>query len=259
MIAISRYSGQRVAVLGLSRSGLSAAWALQAGGAVAVCWDDNPSACTVARDEGFEVLDLNDPDNWVGITQLILSPGIPHLYPEPNPCVAIALALGVGIDNDCGLFFAQLIADGMAQMDAGEFDPVAMPVVICVTGSNGKSTVTALIHHILKQAGQITQMGGNIGRGVLDLDPLQPHEIVVLELSSYQCEVANCLSHDVSVFLNLSPDHLGRHGGLGGYYAAKRRMVEMGAPRVSVIGVDEFEGQQLAAGLVGLSPSPCYH
>ena len=118
--------------------------------------------------------------------------------------------------------------------------------VIAVTGSNGKSTTTALIHHILKAAGRRTQMGGNIGRGVLDLDPPEPGEIVVVELSSYQIELARTLAPDVAVFLNLSPDPLERHGGIGGYFAAKQRLFEAGAPERSVIGIDEAEGRYLA-------------
>jgi UDP-N-acetylmuramoylalanine--D-glutamate ligase len=118
--------------------------------------------------------------------------------------------------------------------------------VICITGSNGKSTTTALINHILGEAGRPRQMGGNIGRGVLDLDPPADGEIIVLELSSYQLDLARVLAPDIAVFLNLSPDHLDRHGGEGGYFAAKRRLFEMGAPSHMVVGVDDRHGQFLA-------------
>ncbi|HSF94559.1 MAG TPA: UDP-N-acetylmuramoyl-L-alanine--D-glutamate ligase, partial [Thermohalobaculum sp.] len=171
---------------------------------------------------------------------LIVSPGIPHLYPAPHPAIVAAQAAGVPVDNDVGLFF-------QAMAEPQEFDDEGPePKVIAVTGSNGKSTTTALIHHILKRAGKRTQMGGNIGRGVLDLDPPAPGEIVVIELSSYQIDLARSLAPDIGVFLNLSPDHLDRHGGLGGYFAAKRRLFEQGAPARSVIGVDEPEGRFLA-------------
>ena len=103
-------------------------------------------------------------------------------------------------------------------------------MVIAITGSNGKSTTTALIAHILKEAGRPVQMGGNIGRGVLGLEPPEPGTIYVLELSSYQTELARMLAPDVAVFLNLSDDHLDRHGGRGGYFAAKKRLFEVGAP-----------------------------
>jgi UDP-N-acetylmuramoylalanine--D-glutamate ligase len=121
--------------------------------------------------------------------------------------------------------------------------------VVCITGSNGKSTTTALIHHILVQSGRPAQMAGNIGRGVLDIDPPQDGEIVVLELSSYQTELARALTPDVAVFTNLSPDHLDRHGGMGGYFAAKRRLFSEGGPDRCIIGVDEVEGAFLAGQL----------
>jgi UDP-N-acetylmuramoylalanine--D-glutamate ligase len=118
--------------------------------------------------------------------------------------------------------------------------------VICVTGSNGKSTTTALIHHILEEAGRPSQMAGNIGRGVLDLDPASDGEVIVLELSSYQTDLARALTPDIAVFTNLSPDHLDRHNGMGGYFAAKRRLFAEGGPDRAVIGVDEQEGRYLA-------------
>ncbi|HHI70288.1 MAG TPA: UDP-N-acetylmuramoyl-L-alanine--D-glutamate ligase, partial [Rhodobacteraceae bacterium] len=112
--------------------------------------------------------------------------------------------------------------------------------------SNGKSTTAALIHHILEHAKRPTQLAGNIGRGALDIDPAHDGEVVVLELSSYQTELARSLTPDVAVFTNLSPDHLDRHGGIGGYFAAKRRLFAEGGPDRAVIGVDENEGRFLA-------------
>jgi UDP-N-acetylmuramoylalanine--D-glutamate ligase len=120
------------------------------------------------------------------------------------------------------------------------------PRVIAVTGSNGKSTTTALIHHILQVAGRPTQMAGNIGTGVLSITPAQDGEVVVLELSSYQTELARALTPDIAVFTNLSPDHLDRHNGMGGYFAAKRRLFAEGGPDRAVVGVDEAEGRFLA-------------
>ncbi len=248
MIPIRAYAGQRVGVLGLGRSGLVTARALKAGGAEPVCWDDDGAARETAAGEGFDVTDLSREREAASMTRLIVSPGIPHLYPQPHLAVAQALAAGVPVDNDVGLFFQALLT-----ADPEDFDEDETPFkVIAVTGSNGKSTTTALIHHILKAAGRRTQMGGNIGRGVLDLDPPVPGEIVVVELSSYQIELARTLAPDVAVFLNLSPDHLDRHGGIGGYFAAKRRLFEVGAPVRSVIGVDEPEGRQLA----GIAEAP---
>ena len=118
--------------------------------------------------------------------------------------------------------------------------------MIAVTGANGKSTTSALIAHILEEVGRPWQLAGNIGRGVLDIEPARDGEVVVLELSSYQTELARALTPDVAVFTNLSPDHLDRHAGMGGYFSAKRRLFTEGGPDRAVIGVDEFEGQFLA-------------
>ena len=239
MIPVRGVEGRKIAVLGLGRSGLIAARALRAGGAEPICWDDNPTARERAEAEGFATADLSKAAVMEGLDALIVSPGIPHLYPEPNPVIALALDLGVPVDNDIGLFFRSL---GGADWD--EFD--TQPKVVTVTGSNGKSTTSALIHHICEAAGRPSQLAGNIGRGVLDIDPPEDGGVVVLELSSYQTDLARALTPDVAIFTNLSPDHLDRHGGLGGYFAAKRRLFAEGGPDRAVIGVDEVEGQYLA-------------
>ncbi|MCL5777843.1 UDP-N-acetylmuramoyl-L-alanine--D-glutamate ligase [Limibaculum sp. FT325] len=234
MIPVRVFENRRVGVLGLGRSGMPTMRALAAGGAVPVGWDDSEAARTAAEAEGFAVADLTRPREAAELAALIVSPGIPHLHPAPHPAVTAAWIAGVPVDNDVGLFFQALAVVG------------ADAKVVAVTGSNGKSTTTALIHHILRAAGRPVQMGGNIGRGVLDLDPPADGEAVVLELSSYQIELARVLAPEVAVFLNLSPDHLDRHGGMGGYFAAKRRLFEMGAPRRMVIGVDDDYGRFLA-------------
>jgi UDP-N-acetylmuramoylalanine--D-glutamate ligase len=235
VIPVRGFEGRRVGVLGLGRSGLAAARALAAGEAVPVCWDDGEAARDKAAAEGFAVEDLTRERPWADMAALIVSPGVPHLWPAAHPAVIRAQEAGALIDNDVGLFFRAI---GMSEADVR---------VVCVTGSNGKSTTTALIGHILAAAGRPAQVGGNIGRGALDLDPPADGETVVLELSSYQIELARSLAADVAVFLNLSPDHLERHGGEGGYFAAKRRLFELGAPRRAVIGVDDPFGRFLAA------------
>ncbi len=207
-----------------------------------MCWDDNPEARTKAEQDGFETRDFKKPGAFDDIASLIVSPGIPHLYPNPNPVVAAALSAGVPVDNDIGLFFRSY-----ATRDWDRFD--VAPRVIAVTGSNGKSTTSALIHHILSEAAVPSQLAGNIGRGVLDIDPPHDGEVVVLELSSYQTDLARALTPDIAVFTNLSPDHLDRHAGMGGYFAAKRRLFSEGGPDRAVIGVDEAEGQYLAGQL----------
>ena len=239
MIPVRGYEGARVAVLGLGRSGLSAARSLRAGGATPLCWDDNPAARQAAEAEGLSVADLTRAGAFAEVASLIVSPGIPHLYPAPNPVVAAAQEAGVPVDNDIGLFFRSFANEGWEEHDTP-------PRVVAVTGSNGKSTTSALIHHVLTEAGRDSQLAGNIGRGVLDIDPPGDGGVVVLELSSYQTELARALTPDIAVFTNLTPDHLDRHGGLGGYFAAKRRLFAEGGPDRAVIGVDEPEGRFLA-------------
>ncbi|MCY4167749.1 MAG: UDP-N-acetylmuramoyl-L-alanine--D-glutamate ligase [Rhodobacter sp.] len=239
MIPVLGYEGRKVVVLGLGRSGLASLRALRAGGALPLAWDDSPEARSRAEVEGFTLYDPSGRGALDGVSALIVSPGIPHLYPEPNSLIADAYAAGVPVDNDIGLFFRSLSVSSWERFES-------VPRVIAVTGSNGKSTTSALIHHILRHAGRRCQLAGNIGRGVLDLDPLGDGEIVVLEFSSYQTDLARALTPDIAVFTNLSPDHLDRHGGVGGYFAAKRRLFVEGAPDRAVIGVDEPEGRFLA-------------
>ncbi|MEM7498375.1 MAG: UDP-N-acetylmuramoyl-L-alanine--D-glutamate ligase [Pseudomonadota bacterium] len=234
MIPVRSYPGARIGVLGLGRSGLATARALAAGEADAVCWDDRESAREEAAAEGFALADLSRPREAETLARLIVSPGIPHLYPEPHAAVAAAWEAGVPVDNDVGLFFQAIGTTG------------ADVRVVAITGSNGKSTTTALLSHILAAAGKPVQTGGNIGRAVLDLDPPADGETIVLELSSYQTDLARALAPEIAVFLNLSPDHLDRHGGLGGYFAAKRRLFEAGAPERMVIGIDDVHGRFLA-------------
>lgn len=239
MIPVEGLSGLTVAVLGLGRSGLSAARALRSGGAQTLCWDDNPGAREAAEAEGFACMPFKTTAHFEGVARLIVSPGIPHLYPNPNPVVALALDAAVPVDNDVGLFFQSFAVQSWDNFET-------LPRVIAVTGSNGKSTTSALIHHILEHVQRPCQLAGNIGRGVLDLDPAIDGEVVVLELSSYQTDLARNLTPDVAVFTNLSPDHLDRHHGMGGYFAAKRRLFAEGGPDRAVIGVDEDEGRFLA-------------
>ncbi len=239
MIPVQGFERQKVAVLGLGRSGLATAAALAAGGAEVLAWDDSAEARANAEAAGFSLNDLGRADAWQGVAALIVSPGIAHLYPTPHKLIARAMAEGAAVDNDIGLFFRSWAGEDWDQFDV-------TPKCVAVTGSNGKSTTTALIHHILQTAGRPTQMAGNIGRAVFDLAPAVEGEVVVLELSSYQTELARALTPDVAVFTNLTPDHLDRHGGLGGYFAAKRRLFAEGGPDRAVIGVDEPEGVFLA-------------
>ena len=239
MIKAKSVKGQKIAVLGLGRTGLSVALAMMEGGAEVLGWDDSQSALQNAEQNGIPTQDLSRNSDWSSITSLIVSPGIAHLYPKAHPIITLALERGVLIDNDIGVFFRSFATDDWHGFDI-------TPKVIAVTGSNGKSTTSALIHHILNEVGRPTQLAGNIGRGVMDLNPATAGEVVVLELSSYQIELARSLTPDIAVFTNLSPDHLDRHGGEGGYFAAKRRLFVEGGPDRAIIGVDEIAGQYLA-------------
>ena len=239
MIPVRGVDGARVGVLGLGRTGVSAAKALEAGGARALCWDDGDAARAAAEDAGLTLHDMSKADAWDGMNRLIVSPGIPHLYPSPNQWVERATRAGVPLDNDIGLFFQSLSTPEWDRFDTP-------PRVIAITGSNGKSTVSALAHHCLTVAGRESQLAGNIGRGVLDIEPPGDGGLIVLELSSYQTELARSLTPDIAIFTNLTPDHLDRHGGHGGYFAAKRRLFAEGGPDRAIIGVDEPEGRFLA-------------
>lgn len=242
MIVAQNVSDQRIAVLGMGRSGLSAARALVEGGAQVIVWDDGEAGRAAAASAGLDVVDLSKTGALAGVDLLITSPGIAHLYPTPHRVIEAALRLGVPVDNDVGLFFRSLSVEEWDSFDV-------MPKVVAVTGSNGKSTTSALIHHLLTHAGRASQLAGNIGRGVMDIDPPEDGGVVVLELSSYQTELARALTPDLAVLTNISADHLDRHAGLGGYFAAKRRLFAEGGPDRAVIGVDDTEGVFLAGQL----------
>lgn len=243
MIPVQGFDGRKVGVLGLGRSGLATAHALVAGGATPICWDDGALGRERAEAEGFTLSDLTKSGALDDLAALITSPGIAHLYPAPHPVIAAAWAAGVPVDNDIGLFFRSVATQSWDNFEI-------QPRIIAVTGSNGKSTTSALLHHLLVEAGRVTQLAGNIGRGVLDIDPPEEAGVVVLELSSYQTDLARALTPDVAIFTNLSPDHLDRHAGLGGYFAAKRRLFAEGGPDRCVIGIDEPEGAYMANQLV---------
>ncbi len=223
MIDLGFFGGLPVAVLGLGKSGLSAARALQDSGAEVWAWDDSEDRRAVARARGIPLVDLATCP-WRELTSLIISPGIPHTHPEPHPVAALAKEHGCEIIGDIELL-------ARAQRNAG---------YVGVTGTNGKSTTTALIGHILETAGRAVAYGGNLGTPALELEPLDAGGIYVLEMSSYQLEITVSITFDVAVLLNISPDHLERHGGLEGYVAAKRMIFHRQTrPRTAVVGVDD--------------------
>jgi len=239
MIPVPGFEGRRIAVFGLGRSGLTAARALKAGGALPVLWDDSVSSRMQAEAEGFAVEDLTAAD-WSGFAALVLSPGAPLTHPEPHWTVGKAKAAGVEVIGDIELF-----ARAIAALPEGD-----RPKVIAITGTNGKSTTTALTGWVLKQAGLTVHVGGNIGIGVLALPSPTPDAVYVIEVSSYQLDLTTSFAPDAAILTNISPDHLDRHGGMEGYVAAKARVFQAQGPDgLALVGVDETWGRELARDL----------
>jgi UDP-N-acetylmuramoylalanine--D-glutamate ligase len=223
MIPLGMLPDRPYAVLGLGRSGRAAAKALLESKRTVWAWDDSPIARAAAASEGLPIVDLNTRELG-DLAALVLSPGIPHTHPEPHPTVARVRAAGIDVIGDIELLFR-------AQPQA---------TYVGITGTNGKSTTTALVSHILAAAGAEIRFGGNLGPPVLGFEPAGPKSIYVLELSSYQLELTRNLALNVAMLLNISPDHLGRHGGMDGYIAAKRRIFARArSGATAVIGVDD--------------------
>ncbi|MDP8915973.1 MAG: UDP-N-acetylmuramoyl-L-alanine--D-glutamate ligase, partial [Pseudomonadota bacterium] len=240
MIPVRGLEGRRVAVFGLGRTGLSAARALAAGGAKPVLWDDKAQSVKAAREQGFDVEDLSKAD-WGGFAALLLSPGVPLSHPEPHWAVLKAREAGVEIVGDVELFARAVNA-------APEHK---RPKIVAITGTNGKSTTTALVAHVLQHAGRDAKAGGNIGQGVLGMEDMHGGAIYVLELSSYQLDLTSSLKADAAVLLNLSPDHLERHGTMEGYASAKRRVfLNQTKDDTAIVGVDDPWGQRICTELV---------
>jgi UDP-N-acetylmuramoylalanine--D-glutamate ligase len=223
VINLSVLQGSSYIVLGLARSGLSTVRALMAAGIECAAWDDSPETRAAAASAGVKLAEPEKID-WSKITALVISPGIPNLLPQPHAIAAAARAAGKPLICDIDLL--------------AQAEPKARYVAI--TGTNGKSTTTALIGHILESAGWPSQMGGNIGKPVLDLEPLGLGGVYVLEMSSYQLELVQTFHANVAVWLNITPDHLDRHGDMAGYVAAKQHIFDRQATRdCAIIGIDD--------------------
>jgi UDP-N-acetylmuramoylalanine--D-glutamate ligase len=231
MIAASSFAGRQVALFGLGGSGLATAHALVAGEAEVLAWDDNPQSVERAQAEGIATVDLRGID-WSRLAAFVLSPGVPLTHPKPHWSVELARAAGVEVIGDIELF----VRERNAHAPDAPF--------IAITGTNGKSTTTALISHILKSAGRDTQMGGNIGRAVMTLDPPLPSRHYVVECSSYQIDLAPSLNPSAGILLNLTPDHLDRHGTMQHYAEIKERLVA--GSDTAIIGVDDSFCVQIA-------------
>jgi UDP-N-acetylmuramoylalanine--D-glutamate ligase len=229
VIPVRGFEDKTVAVFGLGRTGLTAARALQAGGAHVALWDENVAAREKALTQGFELTDLKTAD-WSRFAALMQSPGVPLTHPAPHWTVQLAKSANVEILGDIELFARTVNA-------APEHK---RPKVAAITGTNGKSTTTALLGHLLAAAGRDARIGGNIGWGVLGLEDMHGGAVYVLEVSSYQLDLTSSLKPDASILLNISPDHLDRHGGMDGYVAAKRRvLLNQGKGDTAIIGVDD--------------------
>ena len=225
MIEPFPFAGYPVAVFGLGRSGLSAARALGAAGAEVWAWDDDEAQRARASEAGVPLVDLYERD-WVAgeVTSLVLSPGVALDHPEPHRVVKIARAAGCEVIGDVELL-------GRTMRDH-QF--------IGITGTNGKSTTTALIGHIVRLAGREVEVGGNLGISVLDLRPIEADGVYVIEMSSYQLDLTFSITFDVAALLNLTPDHIDRHGSFENYVASKKKIFHRQTdPRSAVICVDD--------------------
>src|SRR5215470_5219271 len=223
MIDLGGLKGSSFVVLGLARSGLATVRALKTAQIPFVAWDDNKAARDAAAASGARLAEPAAID-WSGVSALIISPGIPNRLPRPHPVAAAARAAGKKVICD-----VELLA--RAQPRAR---------FVGITGTNGKSTTTALVGHILGHAGVRREVGGNIGRGALDLAPLGEGGIYVLELSSYQLELVETFHADIAIWLNITPDHIDRHGDLAGYVAAKETIFARQQPGdCAVVGIDD--------------------
>ena len=223
MIDVFPFSGFPVGVLGLGRSGLATALALQESTAEVWAWDDDPKARLIAENEGVSIVNLYSCD-WSQLTSLIVSPGVPIDYPAIHPIVARARKVNCEVIGDIELLVRTQRWCGF----------------IGITGTNGKSTTTTLLGHIMQLAGREAEVGGNLGIPVLSLDPLGANGTYVLEMSSYQLELTPSATFDVAILLNISADHLERHGGIEGYIQAKQRIFQRQTkPRTAILGVDD--------------------
>ena len=224
MTPVTCFKGKKVALFGLGGSGIVTALALKEGGAKVRAWDDSADARANAEAKGIKLADLDQTD-WSGFAALILAPGVPLTHPVPHWTVDRARAQGIEVIGDIELFCRE-------RATIAPNSPF-----VAITGTNGKSTTTALIAHLLTVAGRDVQLGGNIGTAILDLSPPAEGRIHVIEVSSFQIDLAPSLAPSIGVMLNLTPDHIDRHGTVENYAAIKERMI--GAAALAVVGVDD--------------------
>ena len=235
MFAATTFKGKSVAVFGLARSGTACIEALRLGGATVHAWDDSAPAVEKARAEGLPVSNLHTLD-FSTADALVLSPGVPLTHPEPHWTVLKARHAGIEIIGDTEIFAREAALAGAK--------------IVAITGTNGKSTTTALTGHVLRAAGLDTDVGGNIGTAVFLLRQPVKDRIYVLELSSFQIDLMPGLHPNISILTNLTPDHLDRHGTMENYAAVKARIFAgQGKGDTALCGIDDGWSAQIADGV----------
>ncbi len=234
MIPVTSFAGKTVAVFGLGGSGLASCHALKAGGAEVIAGDDGADRLAEAARAGFMTADLRTV-SWANFAALVLTPGAPLTHPAPHWSVLAARQAGVEVIGDIELFCRE------RRRHAPEAPFVA------ITGTNGKSTTTALIAHLMRAAGYDTQMGGNIGTAILSLEPPRMGRVHVIEMSSYQIDLTPSLDPSVGILLNVSEDHIDRHGTIAHYAAVKERLVSgVQTQGTAIVGVDDGWSRNIA-------------
>ncbi len=234
MIPVTSFAGKTVAVFGLGGSGLASCHALRAGGAEVVAGDDGDDRLAEAAKAGFITADLRAV-SWANFAALVLAPGVPLTHPVPHWSVLKAREAGVEVIGDIELFCRE------RRRHAPDAPFVA------ITGTNGKSTTTALISHLMRVAGYDTQMGGNIGTAILSLEPPRMGRVHVIEMSSYQIDLTPSLDPTVGILINVSEDHIDRHGTIENYAAVKERLVAgVKSQGTAIVGVDDGFSRAIA-------------
>ena len=245
MIPVTTFKGRSVAVFGLGLSGRATAKALAAGGAHVLAWDDNADGRKRAEADGIALFDLNNAA-WADLAALVLAPGVPLTHPEPHWTVKRAEASGVEVIGDTELFFREreAVAEATGKPKAR---------IVGITGTNGKSTTTALTAHLLREAGAHVAMGGNIGEAILSLAPITEDIVYVIEFSSYQIDLTPGIAPNAAALLNLTPDHLDRHGNMDRYARVKAGIfANQEAVDTAVIGIDDKFCRKIADRLRGM-------
>ena len=231
MTPLTCFAGKHVALFGLGASGLDAARALLAGGARVAAWDDKDVSRTTAAEAGIPIVDLHDAD-WSTFDTFVLAPGVPLTHPAPHWTVGKAHAAGVSIIGDIELFCRERAA----------IAPNAR--FVAITGTNGKSTTTALTAHLFAGFGHAVAIGGNIGTPILRLPPPSRKRVHVVECSSFQIDLAPSIAPTAGILMNLTPDHLDRHGTMANYAAIKGRLVA--GAETAIVSIDDPDSAAIA-------------